>query len=179
MVVSHCAKALSIVYDLYQEFDMNQDSNVSKVEFDIGVRQLKSRVGAKLPWIKFINVRLDDIDVDKNNIVSIDEFKKWHSSFMDRIVFKYYDSNGDGYIDKKEFNQEFENRNIVPAFGIEEFDVHGMTIGSLDGINEPDEKLDYDEFLTSVRKIPGIYEKFPGISEFMSSFLDIFCNENN
>ena len=45
--------------------------------------------------------RLDDIDVDKNNIVSIDEFKKWHSSFMDRIVFKYYDSNGDGYIDKK------------------------------------------------------------------------------
>ena len=79
----------------------------------------------------------------------------------------------------QEFNQEFENRNIVPAFGIEEFDVHGMTIGSLDGINEPDEKLDYDEFLTSVRKIPGIYEKFPGISEFMSSFLDMFCNENN
>ena len=39
--------------------------------------------------------------MNKNAIIGLDEFEKWHSMFIDRIVFKYYDSNGDGYVDKK------------------------------------------------------------------------------
>ena len=31
MVRTPCAKSLSIVYDLYQDFDLNKDSSVSKV----------------------------------------------------------------------------------------------------------------------------------------------------
>ena len=56
---------------------------------------------------------------------------------------------------------------------MEQLDVRG------DGTdNRPDGKLDYDEFISSARKIPGIHEKFPGISEFMSSFLDMFCEHD-
>ena len=78
----------------------------------------------------------------------------------------------------KEFNQEFEDRNIQPSFGIEEFDIRGM-MERPNGIGQPDGKLDYDEFQNSIRKIPGIYEKFPGMSQFMSDFVDMFCNETN
>ena len=46
-------------------------------------------------------------------------------------------------------------------------------------IGQPDGKLDYDEFQNSIRKIPGIYEKFPGMSQFMSDFVDMFCNGTN
>ena len=45
--------------------------------------------------------RTDDVDMNKNGVIGLDEFKKWHSMFIDRIIFKYYDSNGDGYVDKK------------------------------------------------------------------------------
>ena len=79
---------------------------------------------------------------------------------------------------QKEYNQEFDDRNIQPSFGLEEFDIRGMMKGS-NGIDQPDGKLDYDEFQNSVRKIPGIYEKFPGMSQFMSDFLDMFCNGAN
>ena len=78
----------------------------------------------------------------------------------------------------QEYNQEFEDRNMQPAFGLEKFDVRGMIQGS-NGINGPDGKLDYYEFSSSIRKIPGIYEKFPGMSQFMSDFLDMFCTEEN
>ena len=46
------------------------------------------------------------------------------------------------------------------------------------GMEGPDGKIDYDEFIKAARKIPGIHQKFPGISEFMSSFLDMFCSES-
>ena len=59
---------------------------------------------------------------------------------------------------------------------MEELDVGGM-VGP-NGISKPDGKIDFDEFILSARKIPGIYEKLPGISEFMTSFLDMFCSEN-
>ena len=44
---------------------------------------------------------MSDANVNKDGTLSFKEFKKWHSMFIDRIVFKYYDSNGDGYIDEK------------------------------------------------------------------------------
>ena len=78
----------------------------------------------------------------------------------------------------KEYNQEFEDGNIQPSFGIEEFDIRGMMKGS-NRIGQPDGKLDYDEFQNSIRKIPGIYEKFPGMSQFMSDFVDMFCDGTN
>ena len=59
---------------------------------------------------------------------------------------------------------------------MEEFDVSGMLDPS--GVDGPDGKIDYDEFILSARKIPGIHQSFPGISEFMSSFLDLFCSEH-
>ena len=31
MVITHCAKSLSVVYNLFQDFDLNKDSDVSKV----------------------------------------------------------------------------------------------------------------------------------------------------
>ena len=31
MIVAHCAKALSTVYDLYLDFDINADSKIAKV----------------------------------------------------------------------------------------------------------------------------------------------------
>ena len=78
----------------------------------------------------------------------------------------------------QEFNQEFSDKSTRPPLDLEEFDVGGDL--GLDGTNStPDGKIDYDEFISSARKIPGIHEKFPGISEFMSSFLDMFCDEDN
>ena len=62
-----------------------------------------------------------------------------------------------------------------PTIGMEQFDVSGMVSAS--GVDGPDGKIDYDEFVLSARKIPGIHQKFPGISEFMSSFLDMFCSK--
>ena len=71
---------------------------------------------------------------------------------------------------------------MKPPFELDEFDglasVRGV-IRSSNGINDKDGKLDYDEFINSIRKIPGIYGKFPGMSKFMSNFLDMFCNEDN
>ena len=41
------------------------------------------------------------VDEDKDDNLGFDEFKRWHSKFIDRVIFKYYDTNGDGFIDKK------------------------------------------------------------------------------
>ena len=77
----------------------------------------------------------------------------------------------------QEFNQEFSDKSTKPPIDLEVLDVRGEY--GLDGTNSgPDGKLDYDEFILSARKIPGIHEKFPGISEFMSSFLDLFCEDD-
>ena len=76
----------------------------------------------------------------------------------------------------QEYNQEFSDKSAEPLMDLKQFDVRGSFV--LDGFpSAPDGKLDYHEFMLSVRKIPGIYEKFPGISKFMSSFLDLFCKE--
>ena len=59
---------------------------------------------------------------------------------------------------------------------MEQLDKGGMYDPS--GIDQPDGMIDFEEFMMSARKIPGIHRTFPGISEFMTSFLDMFCNEN-
>jgi len=175
LIVAHCAKALSTVYDLFLDFDINADTKISKGEFNIGVKRMKSNLSYTLPWIKFLVTSMSEVDKNMDDILNFEEFKNWYSTFIDRVVFKYYDANGDGYIDKMEYNQEFSDNTTKPAIGIEEFDVSGMVSPS--GVDGPDGKLDYHEFILSARKIPGIHQKFPGISEFMSSFLDMFCSE--
>ena len=99
-------------------------------------------------------------------VPNLQKHKKWISLFANFLWLW------------KEYNQEFEDGNIQPSFGIEEFDIRGMMKGS-NRIGQPDGKLDYDEFQNSIRKIPGIYEKFPGMSQFMSDFVDMFCNGTN
>ena len=76
----------------------------------------------------------------------------------------------------QEYIQEFADQSATPILSLEEFDVNGMVDSN--GMEGPDGKIDYDEFIKAARKIPGIHQKFPGISEFMSSFLDMFCSES-
>ena len=33
LIVAHCAKAISLVYDLFRDFDINGDGTLSKVRF--------------------------------------------------------------------------------------------------------------------------------------------------
>ena len=44
---------------------------------------------------------MPSVDDNMDDNLSFEEFKRWHSSFIDRIIFKYYDDNGDGFIDQK------------------------------------------------------------------------------
>ena len=44
---------------------------------------------------------MSDVDDNMDDNLSFDEFMRWHSKFIDRIIFKYYDANGDGFIDQK------------------------------------------------------------------------------
>lgn len=76
----------------------------------------------------------------------------------------------------QEYIQEFSDQSTTPILSLEEFDVSGMVDSN--GMEGPDGKIDYDEFIKAARKIPGIHQKFSGISEFMSSFLDMFCSES-
>ena len=42
MVITHCAKSLSVVYNLFQDFDLNKDSDVSKV-FKTVINQISNK----------------------------------------------------------------------------------------------------------------------------------------
>ena len=44
---------------------------------------------------------MSDGDANQDFTLSFEEFKTWHSSFIDRVIFKFYDTNGDGFIDKQ------------------------------------------------------------------------------
>ena len=48
-----------------------------------------------------IFLRMSDGDANQDFTLSFEEFKTWHSSFIDRVIFKFYDTNGDGFIDKQ------------------------------------------------------------------------------
>ena len=45
--------------------------------------------------------RFSTADTNKNGSIDFNEFKTWHAGFVDRVLFKYYDSDGDGFIDKE------------------------------------------------------------------------------
>ena len=77
----------------------------------------------------------------------------------------------------QEFTQEFEDESAASLMDLDLFDTSGDYDyeGSAD---VPDGKIDFDEFKAAARKIPGIYGTFPGISDFMLAFLDMFCNVN-
>ena len=68
----------------------------------------------------------------------------------------------------QEFTQEFADDSAEPIIGMDVFDDE----------DEPDGKIDFEEFAMSARMIPGIHANFPGLSEFMSSFVDMFCGIN-
>ena len=77
----------------------------------------------------------------------------------------------------QEFTQEFADDSAEPIIGMDVFDVHGLA-GPNGFEDEPDGKIDFEEFASSARMIPGIHANFPGLSEFMSSFVDMFCGVN-
>ena len=77
----------------------------------------------------------------------------------------------------QEFTQEFADESAKPIIGIDVFDVHGAA-GANGFDDEPDGKIDFEEFTLSARMIPGIHANFPGLSEFMSSFVNMFCGIN-
>ena len=43
---------------------------------------------------------MSNVDKNMDETLEFEEFKHWYSTFIDRVVFKYYDADGDGYIDK-------------------------------------------------------------------------------
>jgi len=147
-------KEIKDLKDLFMAMDDNNDGTLSVAELKEGL----AKAGVNVPFD--LSAMMDRLDTDGSGVIDYSEFmaatldkRKFVAEDVCWRAFKTFDQDGSGHIDKEE---------LMKLLGVEEIsDTMQVkyTSQEVDAIMKEvdlngDGKIDFDEFLTMMRKMP-------------------------
>jgi len=151
--------AIKELKDLFMVMDENNDGTLSVGELKEGL----AKAGVNVPFD--LSAMMDRLDTDGSGVIDYSEFmaatmdkRKFVAEDVCWRAFKTFDQDGSGHIDKEE---------LMKLLGIEEINDTMQvkyTTAEVDAIMAEvdlngDGKIDFDEFLTMMRKMPVAEKK--------------------
>ncbi|CAF0850837.1 unnamed protein product [Adineta steineri] len=132
---------------LFSLFDADQNGKLGKKEVKELIELVTGERSTEDDQAKFMQF----IDTNKDDVITIDEFEVLVTKYFPmtplgvRNLFKTFDSNGDGFVDKDEFNQVIKGK-------ADNLDERKINFFKKVFTRDDSDKVSYEQFIDSATK---------------------------